>query len=92
MSSVTGPAPNHALIASWETDSDRPNTPLEELIAELTSAFLCAELQFSLQPRPDHAHYIANWLKPLKSDKRAVFTAAARAAEAAAFIQAKPSS
>ena len=68
-----------------------PEYALEELIAELTSAFLCAELQFSPQPRPDHAHYIANWLKALKSDKRAVFTAAARAAEAAAFIQAKPS-
>ena len=68
-----------------------PEYALEELIAELTSAFLCAELQFSPQPRPDHACYIANWLKALKSDKRAIFTAAARAAEAAAFIQAKPS-
>ena len=56
-----------------------PEYALEELVAELTSAFLCAELQFSPQPRPDHAHYIANWLKALKSDKRAVFTAAARA-------------
>jgi antirestriction protein ArdC len=50
------------------------------------------DTQFAPQPRPDLAHYIANWLKALKSDKRAVFTAAARAAEAAAFIQAKPSS
>ncbi|ADP70698.1 domain of unknown function DUF1738 [Rhodomicrobium vannielii ATCC 17100] len=68
-----------------------PDYALEELIAELTSAFLCAELRFSPQPRPDHAQYIANWLKALKSDKRAVFTASARAAEAADFLV-KPSS
>lgn len=37
-----------------------------------------ADLGLSAQPR-DHARYIANWLKALKDDKRAIFTAAARA-------------
>lgn len=37
-----------------------------------------ADLGLSAQPR-DHARYIANWLKSLKDDKRAIFTAAARA-------------
>jgi antirestriction protein ArdC len=59
---------------------------MEELIAELTSAFLCAELGISVAPRPDHASYIANWLKVLKEDKRAVFTAAAKASEAAKYL------
>lgn len=38
-----------------------------------------ADLGLSAQPRDDHARYIANWLKALKDDKRAIFTAAARA-------------
>ncbi len=36
---------------------------VEELVAELTSAFLCADLGLTAQPRPDHAHYLANWLE-----------------------------
>ena len=59
---------------------------LEELIAELTSANLCADLKITAQPRIDHAHYIANWLKVLKNDKTAVFFAAAAAHKAAEFL------
>jgi antirestriction protein ArdC len=35
---------------------------VEELVAELGSAFLCADLQLTPEPREDHAAYIANWL------------------------------
>jgi antirestriction protein ArdC len=59
---------------------------VEELVAELGSAFLCADLQLALEPREDHASYIANWLTVLKNDKRAIFTAAAHAERAAAFL------
>lgn len=59
---------------------------MEELIAELGASFLCAECAITNQPRPDHAHYIANWLEVLKSDKRAIFTAARQASEAATFL------
>lgn len=55
---------------------------MEELVAELGAAFLCAELQISPQPRPDHAAYIASWLKVLKEDKRAIFSAASKASQA----------
>ena len=41
---------------------------VEELVAELGAAFLCAELQLTLEPREDHAAYIANWLTVLKND------------------------
>jgi antirestriction protein ArdC len=50
---------------------------MEELVAEIGAAFLCAELGIVPETRPDHAAYIASWLKALKDDKRAIFTAAA---------------
>ena len=58
----------------------------EELIAELGAAFLCSELGLPSDPRKDHAPYIASWLGVLKNDKRAIFTAAARAQEAANWL------
>ncbi len=55
----------------------------EEFVAELGAAFLCADLELALQPREDHASYIAHWLSVLKNDKRAIFRAAAHAQRAA---------
>ena len=62
---------------------------VEELVAELGAAFLCADLELALEPHEDHASYIATWLKVLAADKRAVFTAAAHAQRAAEFINSK---
>lgn len=59
---------------------------MEELVAELGAAFLCADLGITHTPRPDHATYIAHWLQVLKSDKKAVFTAAAKASEAVHYL------
>jgi antirestriction protein ArdC len=59
---------------------------MEELVAELGSAFLSADLDLTPEPREDHASYIANWLKVLKDDKRAIFSAAAHAQRAADFL------
>jgi antirestriction protein ArdC len=36
---------------------------MEELIAELGSAYTMAGLELELTPRQDHAAYINNWLK-----------------------------
>jgi antirestriction protein ArdC len=58
----------------------------EELVAELGSAFLSADLGLTPEPRADHASYISNWLKVLKNDKRAIFTAAAHAERACGFL------
>ena len=44
--------------------------------AELGAAFLAADLGLEAAPRADHAAYIASWLKVLKDDKRAIFSAA----------------
>jgi antirestriction protein ArdC len=60
---------------------------MEELIAELTSCFVCADLQIRSEPRADHAPYIQNWLRVLKNDRKAIFTAASRAQEAASYLQ-----
>lgn len=56
----------------------------EELIAEIGAAFLCASL--GVQGELQHASYIDNWLQILRGDKRAVFTAAARAQQATRFL------
>jgi antirestriction protein ArdC len=59
---------------------------MEELVAELGAAFLCADLGISATPRADHAQYLATWLAVLKEDKKAIFTAASKASEAAGFL------
>ena len=58
----------------------------EELIAELSSAMLGAELGLPVAHLDHHASYIGHWLKLLKDDERAILTAAARAEEAAALV------
>lgn len=61
----------------------------EELVAEIGSAFLCAELGITEgEPRADHAQYIAHWLTLMKDDNRAIFAAAAKASEAVAYLKA----
>jgi antirestriction protein ArdC len=59
---------------------------VEELIAELGAAFLCADLGITPEPRLDHACYIKNWLSVLKNDKKAIFTAASKASQAAQYL------
>jgi antirestriction protein ArdC len=59
---------------------------MEELVAELGSAFLSADLDLTPSVREDHASYIASWIKILKDDKRAIFTAASHAQRAADFL------
>lgn len=50
------------------------------------SAFLCAELGITPEVRPDHAAYLASWLEVLKTDSRAIFTAAAQAQRAVDYL------
>lgn len=57
----------------------------EELIAELTAAFLCAHLEIKGELR--HASYIQSWIELLRGDKRAIFTAASQASKAADYLR-----
>lgn len=82
-------APKHRVgrdLSRYATDkSERAR---EELIAELGSCFLSADLGIvpELEPRPDHASYLQSWLKVLSNDKRAIFQAAAHAQRAVTFL------
>ncbi|PZO81761.1 MAG: peptidase [Micavibrio aeruginosavorus] len=58
----------------------------EELVAELGAAMCCASTGVASSPREDHARYINNWLKALKSDKRFIFAAASQAQKAVDFL------
>lgn len=56
----------------------------EELIAELSAAFLCA--RYSITGELRHASYIASWLRVLKNDNKAIFKAAALAQKSADYL------
>lgn len=58
----------------------------EELVAELRSAFLSADLGITPEIRDDHSAYIDSWLEVLKHDKRANFQAAAYAQRAVDYL------
>jgi antirestriction protein ArdC len=84
-------------LTHWTSSESRCNRQLgkrfgdqayamEELVAELGAAFLCADLQITDEPRADHAQYLAHWLTVMKEDKKAIFTAASKASEAAAYL------
>ena len=59
---------------------------LSGYVAELGAAFLAADLGIALEPRPDHASYIASWIKVLQNDTRAIVQAAAHAERAVAYL------
>ena len=64
---------------------------MEELVAELASMFASADLSLGgAQPDPrhheQHVAYLQNWLQALRRDESALFTAASKADDAAAFI------
>lgn len=61
----------------------------EELVADIGSAFLLADLGLAHSPRPDHAAYVASWLRALRDDPRAIFTAAAKAQAASDWMHAR---
>lgn len=82
-------------VAHWSGHESRLNRDLsgrfgshrymaEEIVAELTAAFVLAELKIA--PTVRHADYIGNWIAMLKEQKRAVFAAARLASQAADYI------
>ena len=84
-------------LTHWSGHKDRLNRDLslrfgsqayaaEELIAEFGAAFLCADLGISPSPRVSHSAYIDSWLRLLKSDKKALFSAASKASQAAEYL------
>jgi antirestriction protein ArdC len=85
-------------VAHWSGSPQRLNRDLtgrfgseayawEELIAQLSASFVCAQLQLPCDPETDDAPYIQSWLEVLRNDKKAIFTAASKAQEVAAYLQ-----
>lgn len=59
----------------------------EELIAEMTSAFLCAEMGIDNNDLAENqAAYLKGWIKALKGDSKLIITAASAAQKAFKFI------
>jgi antirestriction protein ArdC len=58
----------------------------EELVAELSAAFLCTEL--GVQGELQHPEYIGHWIKVLKDDKKAIFEASSKAQKAVEYLKA----
>lgn len=84
-------------LSHWTGHSSRLNRDLkhrfgtaayaaEELVAELSSAILGAELELPVAHLDNHASYIDHWLKLLRDDDRAILTAAAKAEEASGLL------
>jgi antirestriction protein ArdC len=59
---------------------------LEELVAELASAFIGAHIGLPADHLEDHASYIGGWLKALGDNPSAFLTAASRAQAAADWV------
>ncbi len=74
-SSITGAAPFGS-----------PTYSLEELTAELSAAYLCAEAGISNAVIANQAAYVAGWLKALRDNRKLLIHAAAQAQKAADYI------
>ena len=62
---------------------------MEECVAEMTAGFILADLGIAHHRRADHAAYIATWLDALRTDPKAIFTAASKAQQAADWMHAQ---
>jgi antirestriction protein ArdC len=61
-----------------------PSYAREELVAEMTGAFVCAAL--AIMPTVRHADYLGAWLDILKEDNRGIIRAASAASKAADYL------
>ena len=65
-----------------------PDYSREELVAEMTAAFLCGACGIAPATLDNSAAYVAGWIKVLKADSKAAIIAAAQAQKAADYIRA----
>ncbi|HWV60504.1 MAG TPA: zincin-like metallopeptidase domain-containing protein [Sphingopyxis sp.] len=83
---ATGHASRLARDTLRDYHKERAIRAREELVAEIGASFLMADLGLAYSPRPDHAAYVASWLRALENDTRAIFRAAAAAQAATDWI------
>jgi antirestriction protein ArdC len=58
----------------------------EELVAEFTASFLCADFNIYQESWRHHAEYVRTWVSRMKEDKRAIFKAASLANQAVNYL------
>lgn len=73
---------SHRCDRKFEELEPRDRYAAEELVAELSAAFLCGMFGIKQAGRDDHAMYIKSWLEALKNDKKHIFKAASLAQKA----------
>jgi antirestriction protein ArdC len=66
-----------------------PTYSVEELVAEMGAAYLCAESRISPAVIENQAAYVSGWLKKLRDDRKLVVRAAAQAQRAADYVLGK---
>jgi antirestriction protein ArdC len=59
----------------------------EELVAELGSAFLCAEARIDNSVIDNNTAYLSSWLRALEEDKKLIIYASAKAGKAVDYIR-----
>lgn len=64
----------------------RSDYAFEELVAEIGAAFLLAGCGLSVEPRQDHAEYLASWIKYCKTEPNLIISAASQAQKAFDYI------
>jgi antirestriction protein ArdC len=79
---------SHATKTAARCDRSVKSYALEELVAELSAVYITQRMGIvsGTEVRADHISYISGWLKALKDDKKAIFTAAKMAGEASNYI------
>ena len=65
---------------------NRKGYAFEELVAEISAAYLMANLGLSLTVRDDHSEYIGAWLSALDDDHKYIFDAASAAQKAVDYL------
>lgn len=58
----------------------------EELVAEIGAALFGAQVGFETEPDPQHAEYLANWLRVLRGDPTKLYDAVNAAERASEFL------
>ncbi|MCE7073714.1 ssDNA-binding domain-containing protein [Dyadobacter sp. CY327] len=78
--------PKHRLNRDMGKKYGDKNYALEEVVAEMGSAFLCADWGIADAPRPDHAQYISHWLKAFSDNTKLVIPMASQASKAFEYL------
>ena len=79
----------HSTLHASRLDRENKNYAKEELVAELTAAYLCGQSGITPQTIDNASSYIASWLQSLRNDHKMIIQAASLAQKATDYILGK---